>query len=142
MAQKKIEAPGGFVLTKKTASALAKELLGTDKGLAQIPNMPKGWFEITLGKLEAWFSPDTNFNSGRVTVLISLDGTAAGGRRFYDRDTLQEDDSLFYRWKEMTEREMLETWVNEDGPQRCHERIDQIAARDRLRHLNKSICGR
>ncbi len=116
--------PGGFLLTKKKAEALAIQEFGTARGLEQEVGMGKGFFLMRIGKLVVRFKPDVIFNSGRIRVDVEMWNTSGFLCKFYDRETLEEDFDVLQRYLGQRERELLKDWVDTSSAEYCHREID------------------
>lgn len=121
--------PGGFLLTKKKAEALAVQEFGTARGLEQESGMGKGFFLMRIGKLKVRIMPDVVFDSGRIKMKIDMRDASDSLCKFFDRDTLEEDFDLAQRFRRRRERENLRDWVDNSGAEWCHGEIDRIAER-------------
>lgn len=136
MAQKKYY-PGGFRLTLKTARALALQEFGTAKGLEREPGMPEGYYHMMIGNLEVRIHPDASNSSfrsscyGLIQMIVKMNGSPASIAQFFDKDTLEQnfqEEDIDQRAKR---REMLEDWVNTNGPEACYKKVDEIWNRGR-----------
>ena len=122
--------PGGFRLTKKTAAALAVQELGTARGLEHEPNMPEGYFHITFGSLDVRIHPDASQSSHRSSsrlIQLGVDmGTGERIVRFFDPDTLEENFHEQDIYRRVERRDLLEEWIEREGPEKCHAEIDRL----------------
>ena len=124
--------PGGFRLTLKTARALAVQEFGTAKGLEREPGMPEGYYHMMIGNLEVQIHPDASDSSfrsscyGLIRMAVRMIGNSASIVQFFDKDTLEQN----FREEEIDRRakrhEMLVDWVDTNGPELCHKKVDEI----------------
>ena len=131
MARKKYY-PGGFRLTKKKAAALAVQELGTARGLEAERGMPEGYYHMMIGNLEVRIHPDASNSSfrsscyGLIQLAVRMNGSSASIVQFFDKDTLEQNFQEEDIDRRAKRREMLVDWVNTNGPEICHKKIDQI----------------
>lgn len=123
--------PGGFRLTKKTAAALAVRELGTARGLEREPGMPEGYFHITFGNLDVRIFPDASNSSYRsssrlIQMRIDMDGGPERIVRFFYPDVLERCTGEEEIYRRAHRREVMEDWIERDGPERCHKYIDEM----------------
>ena len=136
MAQKKYY-PGGLRLTKKKAVALAVQELGTARGLEAEPGMPEGYYHMTIGNLEIQIHPDASDSSfrsscyGLIRMAVRMNGSPASIVQFFDKDTLEQNFQEEDIDRCAKRREMLEDWVDTNGPEVCHKKVDEIWNRGR-----------
>lgn len=123
--------PGGFRLTMKTARELAVRELGTARGLEREPGMPEGFFHIAFGNLDVQIRPDTSDSShrssgGLIQLRISMNGSPARIVQFFWPDTLEQNFQEEDIYRRAHRREILEDWIERDGPEKCHKYIDEV----------------
>lgn len=122
--------PGGFRLAKKTAAALAVQELGTARGLEREANMPEGYFHITIGSLDVRIHPDVSQSSRRSSsrlIQLGVDmGTGERIVRFFWPDTLEENFHEQDIYRRVERRDLLEDWIEREGPEKCHAEIDRL----------------
>lgn len=78
-------------LTKAKAIQLARRELGTSNGLAQMEGMPKGWFSMRHGNLEAEISPVEVDRKGYIGISLRLGDGYPHTEMLYDGETLEPD---------------------------------------------------
>ena len=127
--------PGGFRLTLKTARALAVQEFGTAKGLERETGMPEGYYHMMIGNLEVRIHPDASNSSfrsscyGLIQMAVRMNGSPTSIVQFFDKDTLEQN----FREEEIDRRakrhEMLVDWVDTNGPEVCHKKVDEIWTR-------------
>ena len=124
--------PGGFRLTKKTATALGVRELGTARGLEREPGMPEGYFHITFGNLDVRIFPDASDSSHRsssrlIQMSIDLNGGPARIVQFFYPDTLElcpAEEDIYRRAKG---QEALESWIEREGVEKCRRTVEETA---------------
>ena len=105
MARKK-EYPCGFRLTLAAARRLAVQEFGTAKGLEpDRGTFLEGFFRMELGNLVVCIDPDMGM-SGCIVVHVTLCTGSHTCIGYFNRET-------------------LETWVGDIGPDACHKLIDE-----------------
>lgn len=111
-------------ITLRDARRLALQELGTAKGLMRTPGADVGFFEMHLGNLKVRICPDMDGMSGCVKMRIS-DGREEIVRLFIP-ETLEEDKDAEKCRKERLLEAALESWVEDAGPKKCCEKINQV----------------
>lgn len=118
--------PGGFKLTKKTATALAIQEFGTAKGLEPDPLTDlDGYFTMAIGNLRVSIRPDLGM-SGCIELSVGM--STADGRciSYFNRETLEPDFDVMEKYERKERQEALEQWVFGAGPEPCHKLIDEV----------------
>lgn len=119
--------PAGVRLTLKKARELAIQELGTARGLEAERGMIKGFFRMSFGNVSVEIHPD--IGGGRSTgKFIEMVIRTMTGRitHLFDPDTLEQDFKEEGIRLSMEKREALKDWVNTNGPEVCHKKIDEI----------------
>lgn len=78
-------------LTKAKAIQLARRELGTSNGLAQMEGMPKGWFSMRHGNLEAEISPVRVAGKSVIEIDLRIVDGYRHMAMLYDWETLEPD---------------------------------------------------
>lgn len=85
----------GFVrLTKKTAQALAAQVVGTAKGLTKVKHLAIDTYEMKMGELIVTIQHDWYGKSGCIMVSVSGAYHSGGLSLLFDPETLEEDFKL------------------------------------------------
>lgn len=119
-------------MTKKRAAALAVQEFGTARGLEAEPGMPEGYYHMMIGNLEVRIHPDASNSSfrsscyGLIQLVVRLNGSSAGIEQFFDKDTLEQNFQEEEIDRRAKRHEMLTDWVDTNGPEVCHKKVDEI----------------
>lgn len=93
--------------------------------------MPEGYFHITFGSLDVRIFPDASDSSHRsssrlIQMRIDMDGGPERIARFFNPDTLEQCTGEEEVYRRAHRRDLLEEWIEREGPEKCHKYIDEV----------------
>ena len=114
-------------LTKKTAQALAVQVVGTAKGLTKVKHLAIDTYEMQMGELIVTIQHDWYGKSGCIMVSVSSACHSGGLNLLFDPETLKEDFKAEGKRERQNRRESLQEWVWDNGVEKCKAEIDKAA---------------
>lgn len=112
-------------LTKKTAQALAVQVVGTAKGLTKVKHLAIDTYEMKMGELFVTIQHDWYGKSGCIMVAVSSMYHSSSIIKLFDPKTLEEDFKAEGKQERQKRRECLQEWVWENGVEKCIAEIDK-----------------
>ena len=112
-------------LTKKTAQALAVQVVGTAKGLTKVNHIAIDTYEMNMGELTVTIQHDWYGKSGCIMVAVSSMYHSSSIIKLFDPKTLEEDFKAEGKQERQKHRECLQEWVWENGVEKCKAEIDK-----------------
>lgn len=112
-------------LTKKTAQALAAQVVGTAKGLTKVKHLAIDTYEMKMGELIVTIQHDWYGKSGCIMVDVSSMYHSSSIIKLFDPKTLEEDFKAEGKRERQNRRECLQEWVWENGVEKCKAEIDK-----------------
>lgn len=112
-------------LTKKTAQALAVQVVGTAKGLTKVKHLAIDTYEMKMGELFVTIQHDWYGKSGCIMVSVSSMYHSSSIIKLFDPKTLEEDFKAEGKQERQKRRECLQEWVWENGVEKCIAEIDK-----------------
>ena len=112
-------------LTKKTAQALAVQVVGTAKGLTKVKHLAIDTYEMKMGELFVTIQHDWYGKSGCIMVSVSSAYRSGGLSALFNPETLEEDFKAESKQERQKRRESLQEWVWENGVEKCKAEIDK-----------------
>lgn len=112
-------------LTKKTAQALAVQVVGTAKGLTKVKHLAIDTYEMKMGELIVTIQHDWYGKSGCIMVAVSSTYHSSSIIKLFDPKTLEEDFKAEGKQERQKRRESLQEWVWENGVEKCKAEIDK-----------------
>ena len=112
-------------LTKKTAQALAVQVVGTAKGLTKVKHLAIDTYEMQMGELCVTIQHDWYGKSGCIMVSVSSAYHSGGLNLLFDPETLEENFREEGKRKWQERRENLQEWVWDNGVEKCKAEIDK-----------------
>lgn len=120
-------------LTKKTAQALAVQVVGTAKGLTKDERISIDTYKMEMGELCVTIQHDWYGKSGCIMVSVSSAYHSGGLNLLFDPDTLEENFQEEEKRKRQQRRESLQEWVWDNGVEKCKAEIDKADKPEYLR---------
>lgn len=112
-------------LTKKTAQALAVQVVGTAKGLTKVKHLAIDTYEMKMGELFVTIQHDWYGKSGCIMVAVSSMYHSSSIIKLFDPKTLEEDFKAEGKQERQKHRECLQEWVWKNGVEKCKAEIDK-----------------
>ena len=120
------------IITLKQAEQLAYMELGTTKGLERdLSFTATDTYKITMGTMIARISPDF---LGSGCIELSVFASHGVIRRYYDPDTLKENEVVEKKQLERYEKEEIENHIYEIGLEQCQKIINRKSKKRRKLH--------
>lgn len=115
---------GGVKMTLKKARELAMQEFGTARGLHRECGLTD-YFEMRFGNLHVRIAPDTNGGTGCIRLEARLNGYGCAFQ-LHDPETLKRDFVAEENRLRKERREALEDWIDTNGPEVCHAKVEEI----------------